>query len=159
MAPSSNPFAVQAGEGTRLETPTGAFIQVKTGSPDTSGALSMLELHDQPGNGPARHVHTREDEVWWVLQGSYRVKVGDEMFQLSEGGMAWGPRGTPHAFQNVGAAPGRLLIITTPAGVEAFFERFAGLLPGPVDQDVLSAVGRPSGIDFVGPPLAVSDPL
>ena len=159
MSPSSTPFAVQAGDGTRLETPTGAFVQVKTGSSDTGGALSILELHDQPGNGPARHVHTREDEVWWVLQGSYRVKVGDEMFQLSEGGMAWGPRGTPHAFQNVGAAPGRLLIITTPGGVEAFFQRFADLLPGPVDQEVLAAVGQPSEIDFVGPPLAVSDPL
>ena len=88
MPASTSPFAVRAGEGTRLETPTGAVVHVKTGSASTSGALSILELHDQPGNGPACHVHSREDEVWWVLEGYYRVKVGERMFQVSEGGMA-----------------------------------------------------------------------
>jgi hypothetical protein len=46
--------------------------------------------------------------------------------------MAFGPRGTPHCFQNIGDNPGRLLVITTPSGLERFFEQFAALLPGPV---------------------------
>ena len=41
------------------------------------------------------HLHFREDEVWYVLEGDYRFKVGDAMFRVSEGGMAFGPRGTP----------------------------------------------------------------
>ena len=56
-------------------------------------------------------------------------------------------------------APGRLLVITTPSGLERFFEQFAELLPGPVDPEEFAAVGRANWIEFVGPPVAVSDPL
>ena len=81
------------------------------------------------------------------------------MFRVPQGGMAFGPRGIPHAFQNVGGTAGRLLVITAPSGLERFFEQFAELLPGPVDPAKLPAVGQANWIDFVGPPLAVSDPL
>jgi uncharacterized RmlC-like cupin family protein len=94
-----------------------------------------------------------------VLQGEYRFQAGDEKFRVSAGGMAFGPRGVPHGFQNLGDETARLLIITTPAGLERFFEDFAALPPGPLDPEALAIVGRASGIDFVGPPLAVSDPL
>jgi hypothetical protein len=52
-----------------------------------------------------------------------------------------------------------LLVITTPSGLERFFEQFAELLPGPVDQDRLADVGHADRIELVGPPLAVSDPI
>ena len=73
--------------------------------------------------------------------------------------MAFGPRGIPHAFQNVGDTPGRLLVITTPSGVERFFEQFAELLPGPVDRNKLADVALANWVEFVGPPLTVSDPI
>ena len=72
--------------------------------------------------------------------------------------MAFGPRGTPHAFQNVGETPGRLLVITTPSGLERFFEEFAALRPGPAGPDeaaeaaALAAVGHANWIEFTGPP-------
>jgi hypothetical protein len=72
---------------------------------------------------------------------------------------SFGPRGTPHCFQNVGDTPGRLLVISTPSGLERFFEQFAELLPGQVDRDGLADVGHANWIEFVGPPLAVSDPI
>jgi uncharacterized cupin superfamily protein len=97
--------------------------------------------------------------VWYVLEGEYRFQAGDEKFRVSAGGMAFGPRGVPHGFQNIGDEAGRLLIITTPSGLERFFEDFDALLPGPLDPQALITVGRASGIDFVGPPLAISDPL
>lgn len=81
------------------------------------------------------------------------------MFWVSKGGLAFGPRGTPHAFQNVGDAAGRLLVITSPSGAERLFEDFAGLLPGPVSPEMLDAVARANWVDFVGPQLKVSDPL
>ena len=70
--------------------------------------------------------------------------------------MAFGPRNVPHAFQNVGDTLGRLLVITTPSGLERFFEQFAASPGGP---DALADVGIANWIDFVGPPLAVSDPI
>lgn len=82
------------------------------------------------------------------------------MLLASAGGMAFGPRGTPHAFQNTGDDPGRLLIVTTPSGLEGFFEDFAARLQaGSVGPATLSEVGLAHGLDFVGPPVGVSDPL
>jgi hypothetical protein len=73
--------------------------------------------------------------------------------------MAFGPRGVPHAFQNLGEAPGRLLIVTTPSGVERFFEQFADLGTGPEDLQGLHDVGLANWLEFIGPPLSVSEPL
>jgi mannose-6-phosphate isomerase-like protein (cupin superfamily) len=152
------PFAAQPGEGPLLVTPTGDSITVKADTRSTNGSLTVLELLVAPGSGPARHIHLREDEVWWVLEGEFRFKAGDTMLRASAGGMAFGPRGLPHNFQNIGDTPGRLLIVTTPSGVERFFEQFAAL-PGPADADALAAVGHANWIEFIGPPLAISDPL
>jgi len=81
------------------------------------------------------------------------------MLRVSTGGIAFGPRGTPHAFQNIGETPGRLLVITTPSGLERFFEEFAVLLPGLAGPEALTAVGHANWIEFTGPPVGVSDPL
>jgi quercetin dioxygenase-like cupin family protein len=65
----------------------------------TNGSLTVLELVIGPKQGPALHTHLREDELWYVLDGDFRFKTGGAMFRVSTGGMAFGPRGTPHAFQ------------------------------------------------------------
>jgi mannose-6-phosphate isomerase-like protein (cupin superfamily) len=152
-------FAVQAGEGTTLETPTGDAVTIKAATSQTNGSLTVLELVIGPRQGPALHTHQREDELWYVLEGDFRFKAGDAMLRASTGGLAFGPRGTAHCFQNVGDAPGRLLVITTPSGLERFFEQFAALLPGPVGPEALAAVSQANWLDFCGPPAAVSDPL
>lgn len=159
MCSSVAPFAVQPGEGPVLETPTGDSVTVKADTTRTNGSLTILELSVGPGSGPALHTHLREDEVWYVLEGDFRFKAGDAMLRASTGGMAFGPRGTPHNFQNIGDTSGRLLIITSPSGLERFFEQSAELLPGPVGPDALAAVAHANWINFVGPPLGVSDPL
>ncbi|HEX5298990.1 MAG TPA: cupin domain-containing protein [Streptosporangiaceae bacterium] len=112
-----------------------------------------------PKKGPALHTHLREDELWYVIDGDFRFKAGGAMLRVPTGGMAFGPRGTPHALQNIGETPGRLLVITTPSGLERFFEEFAALLPGPAGPEPLAAVGPTNWIEFHGPPAAVSDPL
>jgi mannose-6-phosphate isomerase-like protein (cupin superfamily) len=159
MSTSLEPFAIQAGAATRLETPTGDSAYVMTSTENTHGSLTVIELVISPKNGPALHTHHREDEVWFVLEGDFRFKAGEEMFWVSEGGLAFGPRGTPHSFQNVGDAPARLLVMTAPSGAERLFEDYADLLPGPVDSQALAAVARANWVEFVGPQLKVSDPL
>jgi mannose-6-phosphate isomerase-like protein (cupin superfamily) len=159
VSTSLEPFAVQAGATTRLETPTGDSAYVMTDTRNTHGSLTVIELVISPKNGPALHTHLREDEVWYVLEGDFRFKAGDEMFWVSEGGLAFGPRGTPHSFQNVGDAPARLLIITAPSGAERLFEDYASLLPRPVNPQAFADVARANWVEFVGPQLKVSDPL
>jgi hypothetical protein len=80
------------------------------------------------------------------------------MMRASTGGMAFGPRGVPHAFQNIGDAVGRLLVITTPSGAERFFEQ-TQKLSRPEDPEELAAIARANWVEFGGPPLAVSNPL
>jgi mannose-6-phosphate isomerase-like protein (cupin superfamily) len=152
------PFAVQAGEGRTLPTPTDDQVTVKADTRQTNGSMTVLEFVFGPDQGPARHMHLREDELWYVLEGEFRFSTGDVMLYASTGGLAFGPRGLPHTFQNIGEAPGRLLVITTPSGLERFFEQTAQMALRSVDPDELAAVGTANWLDFVGPPLNVSDP-
>jgi quercetin dioxygenase-like cupin family protein len=159
MLPVLAPFAVQSGQGTTLQTPTGDSVTIKADGRTTNGSLTVAEFVISPNQGPALHTHLADDEVWYVLEGDFRFKAGHAMFRAATGGMAFGPRGTPHCFQNIADAPGRLLVITTPSGMEHFFDEFAQLLPPPVDPDTVAALARAHGYEFVGPPLQISDPL
>ena len=151
-------FSVQAGEGRSLTTPTADVITIKADTRQTNGSMTVMELRVAPGSGPATHIHLREDELWWVLEGDFRFRTADDWLRASTGGMAFGPRGMPHAFQNVGTTPGRLLIVTTPSGVERFFEQFAEAGTLPVDFEQLTAIGKANWLEFTGPPLSVSGP-
>jgi mannose-6-phosphate isomerase-like protein (cupin superfamily) len=146
------PFAVQRGGGAVLATPTGDTAVVMADTDQTGGAMSVLDLVVAPQVGPALHRHEREDELWVVVEGEFRFKAGDQMLGASTGGLAFGPRGVPHCFQNVGDQPGRLLIVTTPAGLEGFFRDFAA--HGDASQLVQTALAY--GVEFVGPPLPTS---
>ena len=153
------PFAVQTGEGIVLETPTGDTALVLADTKQTNGSLTVIEFVIGPKQGPALHTHHHEDELWFVLDGAFRFKAGDAILHASTGGLAFGPRGTPHCFQNIGDEPGRLLVVTTPSGLERFFQDFAANSPGPATPQMLAEIGLAHGVEFVGPPVGVSDPI
>ena len=152
-------FSVQAGAGRALPTPTADVVTIKADTRQTNGSMTVMEFRIAPGSGPALHTHLREDELWWVLEGNFRFKTGAGWLAASTGGMAFGPRGMPHAFQNIGDTPGRLLVVTTPSGIERFFEQSAEQLTPPVGVEQLTAVGEANWLQFTGPPLSVTDPL
>jgi quercetin dioxygenase-like cupin family protein len=123
----------------------------------TEGTLTAFENRVAPGEGPPLHTHANEDESMYVLDGEVRVKLGDEMHAAPAGSFIFIPRGTPHAWQNVGDGPARMLIHFTPSGMERFFDGFAALeAPGP---EAFETVGAKAGMAVVGPPLAQSDPV
>jgi mannose-6-phosphate isomerase-like protein (cupin superfamily) len=68
---------------------------VKASAECTGGAFSIVEEID-PLDTP-RHVHEREDELFFVLEGEHVFEIGDEEFRIGPGGTAFGPRGVPHA--------------------------------------------------------------
>ena len=89
----------------------------RIGSPDAS--FVVVEWRD-PGGGedPPRyiaplHVHHADDEAWYVLEGSLRVRVGGRDVDVPAGGAVLVPRGTPHTYWNPGAAPTRYLLVMT----------------------------------------------
>jgi quercetin dioxygenase-like cupin family protein len=131
--------AIQAGGGDRIWI-VGDTMTLKATSESTDGRLVLLENLTAPGGGPPPHLHTREDEFFYVLDGSFEIRIGDELHALGPGGYAYVPRGTVHNFRNTADTPSRILVGFTPAGIEGFFRESGrpatddGPAP-PVDED------------------------
>lgn len=147
------------GEGPTIQGPAGGPLTFKVRGTQTNGALTAFENVIAPGDGPPLHTHAHEDESWYVIAGRLRFRIGTDLRNAPEGSFVFVPRGTPHCFQNVGGEPARILVMFTPSGMEAFFDGFAALPAGPPDPGVFQAIGSEVGMNVVGPPLAVSDPL
>jgi len=159
MARPVRPFVVLAGEGETVRGPAGGPSTFKARAETTNGTFTALENTIGPKEGPPLHIHVREDEMYHVLDGHFRFKADDLMLDAPKGSFVFIPRGTPHCFQNVGDAPGRLLVMFAPAGMERFFEGVAKLPPGPIDPGSYRAIAHGAWMEVVGPPLAESDPL
>ena len=152
---AARPFAVPPGEGTTIQGPAGGPLTFKARGEQTGGALTAIENVIAPGDGPPLHVHANEDEAWWVIDGRLRFRLGDETAEAPAGAFVFVPRTVPHAFQNVGETPARILVLFTPAGMERFFDKFATLSGG---AESFALAGREAEMEMVGPPLAVSHP-
>ena len=89
-------------------------------SADTNGAFSLLEAYALPGSEPPAHVHSREDELFYVLEGEMEVFIGEDVFKAAAGGCVFLPRLKPHTF--IIRSPSlRMLALFTPGGIEAKF--------------------------------------
>jgi quercetin dioxygenase-like cupin family protein len=75
-----------------------------------------------PGGGPPLHIHRREDETFYVVEGTVDFRLGDDTITAGVGDFVNVPRGLVHRFHNAGAAPMRMILTFTPAGMEKFFE-------------------------------------
>jgi mannose-6-phosphate isomerase-like protein (cupin superfamily) len=99
------PFVVLPGEGTPIQMPLGGSNLLKAHTRNTNGSLTVIQCDVPPKQGPALHIHTRENELWYVLEGDFRFKTGDAMLGAPQGACIFGPRGIPHSFQNIGDTP------------------------------------------------------
>ena len=159
MSRHTTAFVVPPGGGTTIRGPVGGPTIIKAHTGNTGGTFALLENVVPPRQGPPLHVHGREDEMWWVLEGDFRFKADDEMLDAPEGSFVFVPRGTRHCFQNIGRTAGRILVMFTPSGMERFFEQHALLPPGPVDPEAYRAIAHDNWMEVAGPPLGESDPL
>lgn len=124
----------------------------KVSTKDTNGALFLLEQRNLRKGGPPRHVHHRQDEWFYILDGEFIAEVGTEKFRLEPGDSLFAPRRVPHAFARVGENDGRLLIGFQPAGeMEHFFHEIAKMPDYAKDEKLYQACG----MELVGPPLPV----
>jgi len=147
------------GEGAAVKNPTGGRVTFKVRGEDTDGALTVFEGTAAAGDGPPLHVHPNADEIWYALEGNFRVKLEDDVEDAPAGTCVFIPRGVWHTWQNIGATEARLLAILAPAGLERFFERFAQLPADASVPEAFRALGAETGMDVGGPPLDQSDPL
>lgn len=124
----------------------------------TGGLLVFGEARLPPHtSGPALHVHTREDESTYVVEGVLTVAVGEDLFDLTAGEFAWLPRGVRHTFANRSSGLTRVIGVIVPAGLERMFAEqasyFASLV-GPPDREAIAEISQTYGVTAVGPPLS-----
>ena len=96
---------------------------------DTNGAYALFEAVVLPGGGPPPHVHSREEEAFYVLEGELVFYVGEERHVMTAGMFANMPVGTRHAFKNESNQPAKMLISVAPAGLERMFFEVGVPLP------------------------------
>lgn len=154
----TRPFVVAPGEGERLRGPAGGPAVIKARAETTAGRITVIDNVIGVGQGPPRHLHRLEDELFYVLEGEIRVEAGDEVLDAPQGALVFIPRGVPHVFQAVGDAPARLLVIFAPAGMERFFEGVAALQDGPPDPAVIREIADAAAMEILGPPLPPPEP-
>jgi mannose-6-phosphate isomerase-like protein (cupin superfamily) len=159
---SRRAFVLKRGEGAPIWSLGGHFTPKLSGE-QVDGAFSMTEALAFRATEPPLHIHTREDEAWYVIDGQMTLYVGNESFVVGSGSFAFAPRGLAHSF-TVDIEPTRVLVFATPAG----FEHFAMELGTPADSeappsdlavpapDVLGPVGARYGIQVVGPPIRIA---
>ncbi|MEW4570198.1 quercetin 2,3-dioxygenase [Tautonia sp. JC769] len=111
---------INAGEGPSVWV-VGDRYTIKASGVDTGGAFSLIEAWVPPQSGPPPHIHHREDEAFYILEGSLEFHADGQAFRPEPGSWITLARGSLHGFRNVGDAPARMLILTTPAGLERFF--------------------------------------
>jgi quercetin dioxygenase-like cupin family protein len=87
----------------------------------TGGAYALVEALVPPGGGPPPHIHRREDEAFYVLEGSLTFQSDGQTLAGTPGAWITLPRGSLHSFRNTGATPARMLILVAPAGLERYF--------------------------------------
>lgn len=98
---------------------------------ESGGAYFAMEALVPPGGGPPPHIHTREDETFYLIEGTIEFLLDDERVMAGPGDFVSVPRGTVHRFKNIGSDTARMILTFTPAGMEKFFE--ATLEPAPAD--------------------------
>jgi len=103
----------------------GDVYRVLAAGRQTGGVYALSEIRVSPNNGPPPHIHSREDECFFVLEGEIDFQVGDEKITAQPGTFIQGPRGIAHSFKNNTQRPARILGFVTPAGFENFFKEFA----------------------------------
>lgn len=114
----------------------GNTITVKIAGNETDNAYSLFELNVPPNVGAGLHVDKNWDEFWHVMEGTFAFTLDGKQIELSAGGFAFGPKGIPHSFKNVGETTGKLVMLTKPSGLEKFFKNVhEASLNGPADKE------------------------
>src|SRR5438132_6878195 len=120
MSMTHPPTLRKSGEGRTIAVVGDVYRLLATGD-DTNGKYALWEAIVPPGGGPPPHVHSREEESFYILEGEITVRVDDERLVATAGTFANMPVGSLHSFKNEGSQPAKMLISIAPAGLEQMF--------------------------------------
>ena len=154
-------FKINAGEGRihghiKLKGVNSNILDVKISGSDTDGDLAIFEQTSMsPGRGTPLHVHPFQDEIFYVVEGSYYFQVGEDKHSLTAGDSIFLPRKVPHAWTQV-SEKGKMTVTLQPAGkLEEFFVTMSALDHEPTPAEV-AKIFTDHDMQVVGPPLKIN---
>ena len=105
----------------------GLDMKVLLSSEATGGATSVLMAWHKPGEGPPDHVHFSQEEMFFIVEGTYELTVGDQTSTVGPGTVVFIPRNVVHRFKNVGDTTACMLDWTLPGGQDHYFKAISEL--------------------------------
>ena len=116
-------------------------VAFKVESSEAQGA-SLVEFAAAPGFDTGVHVHERLEESFYVLEGEFEFRAGDEIFHARPGACIFVPPHVPHAFANRSAKPAKLLLVMAPPTHDRYFDELGAILAadGPADGAAIGAL-------------------
>jgi len=139
----------------------GTLSMVKASKESTDGHMAVIEMLAPSGFGSPLHVHRREGEWFYVIEGALTVWVDGDAVEVPAGSFAYGPQDLPHTFLVSSPTPARFLLGTEPSGFEDFVRELGQpaealtLAPTSVElpsPERMTAVAAKYGIEILGPP-------
>ena len=159
---ASRTFAYEPGQGEALWW-IGMLATIKATAEQTGGQYTLVEILAPEGFASPLHVHHREDEGFWILEGEMTFYVGDQTLKAQPGSFLFGPKEVPHAFR-VDTGPARLLFVLSPGGFEDLVRemgeptRELSIPPPPeappdeAEIERMAAIAARHGNEILGPP-------
>lgn len=160
VATNGKGIVLLPGEGETVSLP-GNRISYVHREPDS--AYSLVEWVAEPEvTGTPLHIHRVTDEAFYVLEGTFGFRVGEETVEAAAGSFVFAPKGIEHAYWNLGPVPAKMLITISPPGFERYFEDLAEGL-ATVDasdeaaMDLRRTLSEKYDIEVLGPPQQAGD--
>lgn len=150
------PIHTEYAKAEELVFPEAITLKVLLSGSQTGGNTAIFEDIVAPGVGPGLHIHHHQDEVFLFLEGDFIAEVDGQRYSFQPGDVAFIPKGTVHAFKNVGKTPGRLRYVFSPAHtIEDMFRELHASLEseGDLSEEAMGKIALKHGQEFVGPPL------
>lgn len=158
-AHATKPIFRPTGSAPAVYGPGDLYSLLVTGE-ETNNAFFQFEAIVPKDGGPPPHVHSREDESFYVVSGSLEILLGDKTYQAKRGDFVFVPRGTVHRFRNVGDDSAVQLVTFVPAGMEKFFREVfpevkdRSAAPPPVTEELIRKMTEAApkyGLEMVPP--------
>ncbi|MDO6435784.1 cupin domain-containing protein [Cyclobacterium sp. 1_MG-2023] len=139
---------IKASEGKVLnvigDIQTHKLVGIETGN-------QIVEWVDnvEPGVGIPPHVHSKEDEIFRIIEGEIEIMVGGNTSILKAGDVAYAPKNIPHSWKVVGTNKAKMITSAFPAGIEHMFQQLADLPEGPPEFKKVAEICQKHGVSFV----------
>jgi mannose-6-phosphate isomerase-like protein (cupin superfamily) len=130
----------------------GALYRFVLTSAETEGAFALLEATVPAKATVPLHQHSREDETFYILEGTMQIECGGRTIKQGRNSTAFLPRNVPHSFTNPGETSAKMIIVITPGGFEKCLQELSKLpAGGPPPMENIIAIGSKYGLEFPAP--------